>query len=111
MQTVRVKINTAMPVVKPVRRNARGYQMGTVMMRRVRIVPLDGSFYAVGELLSEHTDPYPPNHPALRKRLTCASIEGGRVLTIGRPNDRIDVTDGEFDVAYFHGSTFYVSEF
>ena len=114
MQRVRIRLaNTRNAViVQPIKRYARTYIMGTVMLADVTVTEMDGNLYLVGDLVSEHETSYPPNHPSLIKRLTCVTVEAGRLLTIGPANDRVDVTDGHFDVAYLHGGNlFYVSEF
>lgn len=114
MQRVRIRLaNTANAViVQPIKRYARTYIMGTVMLSDVSVTAMDGNLYLVGDLVSEHETSYPPNHPALIKRLTCVRVVEDRLVTLGNPNDVVDVTDGHFDVAYLHGGNlFYVSEF
>lgn len=93
--------------VKPVKRNARAYVMGTAMLTTARF----DRDSVLGTLVHEAVESLEPSHPALFKRLVEISFneDAERWLTVHEsPGSVIDVTDGEFSVVYSYGGKMMV---
>lgn len=106
--------------ITPDRKYGRAYYMGTVILRDVSFRIHESGVkkaqaeqvrnvhaWAVGTLISEQSEQFPPEASALR----CLSqvtyhYNSGRFIAA----DGTDVTDGTFKAAYFCGRDFYVSK-
>lgn len=137
---MKVKVHPHRPLVKagvrecisitPMKRYAHAYYMGSVLLSDVSFVIHEAGLkraveeqqrnvhaWAVGELITQNEEQYPfeslftTNKPVKMHEVTY-HYNTGRFLTVARqPGKIVDVTDGEFAVAYFQGGKFYVSEF
>lgn len=106
--------------VTPDRKYGRAYYMGTVILRDVDFrIHASGVHraqaeqvrnvhaWAVGTLISEQSNRYPPGKDVLRNLVKVTyHYNVGRFLTL----DGTDVTDGHFRAAYVCGRDFYVSK-
>lgn len=113
---------TACVSVTPDRKYGRAYYMGTVILKDVTFRIHESGVkraqreqvrnvhaWAVGTLLSEQTEQYPPS----RDLLKCLAkvtyhYNVGRFMSVEA--EPVDVTDGHFHAAYICGRDFYVSK-
>lgn len=106
--------------ITPDKKHGRAYYMGTVMLSRVQFRIHDSGVkrsqkeqvrnvhaWAVGEVLSEHSEQYPPS-PEIMSNLIQVTYHynSGRFIA----NDGTDVTDGTYRAAYFCGRDFYITK-
>lgn len=108
--------------ITPDHKYGRAYYMGTVYLTDVTFrIHASGvrrareekqrnvHAWAVGKILSERLEQYPPDDNVLRcMRQVIYHYEIGRFITA---DDGTDVTDGHFDAAIVVGRDFYVSRF
>lgn len=114
--------------ITPIRKYGRAYYMGTVALYDVDFVIHESGVlraqaaqqrnvhaWAVGELIDEYPTQHDVPEGILRRRKMLKvtyHYNVGRFMTVAEdPNDVIDVTDGHFDIAWFCGRNFYISEF
>jgi hypothetical protein len=108
--------------ITPDKKHGRAYYMGTVLLSDVTFRIHDSGVkraqaeqvrnvhaWAVGDLLSEQTEQYPPEGYLARSLVKVTyHYNVGRFITVGHGN--IDVTDGHFRAAYVCGRDFYISK-
>jgi len=108
--------------VTPDRKYGRAYYMGTVILQNVDFRIHESGVrkaqaeqqrnvhaWAVGTLLSEQSEQYPPARDLLKTLVKVTyHYNVGRFLTV--EDEPVDVTDGHFRAAYVCGRDFYVSK-
>ena len=108
--------------VTPDRKYGRAYYMGTVIMQNVSFRIHQAGVkraqneqvrnvhaWAVGDLLSEQIEQYPPTKDLLKTLVKVTyHYNIGRFISV--ENEPVDVTDGHFRAAYVCGRDFYVSK-
>lgn len=108
--------------VTPDQKGKHAYYMGTVLLTEVEFrIHQSGvkraqaeqvrnvHAWAVGNLLSEQREQYPPSERVQHELVQVTyHYNMARFMTV--EDEPVDVTDGHFRVAYFCGRDFYVSK-